>query len=1105
MNLRQNDAFAIIPGILLFLWYSFFQSASVATAVDHQNSRGRIFIITKVALASDGSLVNAIGGDTAFFLICGADTLRRGRDFVVGDSVIRFCIASPDCDTVQIVRWRDYDMVGRRYALHEFESSSGGEVPELAVPSQTASAKLPTTSSNIKVSGTKSFSADVSENGRTNLSQGLALTLSGDIGNGVVVKGSFSDRGLRDSRMVTKRFSELDNVYLEVESRRLSGVFGSYQFKEDRFHYLNMSRNVQGLGVKYRTGRGTVESSVSVPPGNFSEYTFTTTDGFYGPYRAQGKNGESGIAVIENSETVWLNGAKLTRGRDRDYYFDYPRGELYFTGRAAIDNQDRVRVDFEYQRLEYRKTLVTGAIIDTLPGDKVRLSIGYAGLLSSKNDPLDFALSDSDIAVLQAAGDDASKAVVPGARYVGSGLGDYDAQVDSLQDTVFVYVGDRNGSFSVTFSQVEDGDYVYLGGGRYQFVGKGQGNYQPVRMLPLPEAAQVAVVRSEIAASRSLRLSSEVGLSVYDRNRSSSIGDGENAKAAGFLGLAYGSNSQRVKGNASAEYLPAGFARMGRLDNVDESYLWQRTSQQLGDRRRYLGDLTVSLGGHDRSRVEAGYTSEKDGFESKRVGLSTQLAKVGHSTIGIDFNLSSASDQTGANRLVELKPSYRFALNPMALTLKGDYDNRKIELYRSTTTYNSKREGEIGLEYAGVSVTARQRENWQKELLWNRIDSKQSLTFAADRTMGGRSKLNINATLNRFTNSEHRKTTYQTGMLNLDLPQLTKVLDISANMRLNRRGTSQTSKTYLKVDPGQGDYVLIDSVYVAQTHGDYIVVTEQVGTLTPSVEAEKRVQIDVDLEKFAKSVVTRGTTVRYETSLHEIGNDEDRFAARWLVPPLTYLADSARFRERHDEYRLRRYDRKIGLRSELSFVNRRENTLLDVSRPQKRNSEQLRLLLNQRVGDRDFVELTGTREIAFDEQLGLYVLTIQTHSLKLSGTHVRGHWEVGATVELGKEKADSLTLRVTTLRATPKVNYNLSSKGRVETSVFVLHVTEADRRTILLQMADGFPVGTHLGGTILADFRFADNFSFRLTGQGEVREGEKDRYFLRTELLSRFQ
>jgi hypothetical protein len=1105
MNLRQNDPSAIVPGILLLLWFSLFSSNPLATAANQQGFRGRILFITKIASAPDGSYVNAVGSDTSFFLLCGADTLERGRDFVVSDSVITFCTAKPDCDTVQIVRWRDYDLVGQRYALHEFASSSGGEVPDLAPPARTTTAELSTSSTDLKVSGSKSFFADVSENGRTNLSQGLALTLAGDLGNGVIVKGSFSDRGLRDSRMVTKRFSELDNVYLEVESHRLSGVFGSYQFKEDRFRYLNMSRNVQGLGVKYRTGRGTVESSVSVPPGNFSEYTFTTTDGFYGPYRMQGKSGESGIAIIENSETVWLNGTKLTRGRDRDYYFDYPRGELYFTGRAMIDNQDRVRVDFEYQRLEYRKTMVTGAITDTLPGEKVQLLLGYAGLLSSKNDPLDFALSDSDVATLQRAGDDAGKAVISGARYVGSGLGDYDARVDSQQDTVFVYVGDRNGGFSVTFSQVENGDYTYLGSGRFQFVGEGLGNYQPVRMLPLPEAAQVATVRSEIAASRSLRLSGEVGVSIYDRNRFSSQGDGDNTKGAGYLGLAYGSSAQRVKGNASAEYLPAGFARIGRLDNVEESYLWQRQSQQLSDRQRYLGDMTVHLGKNDRSQIEVGYTSEKGGFESRRVGFSTQLTQVVHSTIGVEVNLSSAKAQKGANRLIELKPTYRLALNPVTFTVKGDYDNRKIELPGIAATYNSKREGEMGLEYAGLSLVARQRENWQKQLYWNRIDSKQSVIFTADRSMGGGSKVNLHATINRFTNSEDRKTTYQTGMLNLNLPQIAKALDVGANMRLNRRGTSQTSKTYLRVEEGKGDYVLIDSVYVAQTHGDYIVITEQVGNLTPSIEAEKLVQIDADLEKLAKSVVARGMTVRYETSLHEIGNDNSHFEARWLVPPLTYLGDSARFRERRDEYRLRRYDRKIGLRSELSFADRRESNLLDVSRPQKRDSEQVRLLFNQRIGNRDFVELIGCKENLFDQQMGRYSLTIKTQSLKLSGTHVRGHWEVGVAVELGKEKTDSLMLRVTTLRATPKVNYNLSGKGRVETFAFVLRVAEADGRAVLLQMADGFPVGTHFGGTILVDFSFAYNFSFRLTGQGEIREGEKDRYFLRTELLSRFQ
>ena len=145
---------------------------------------------------------------------------------------------------------------------------------------------------------------------------------------------------------------------------------------------------------------------------------------------------------------------------------------------------------------------------------------------------------------------------------------------------------------------------------------------------------------------------------------------------------------------------------MGRLDNVDENYLWQRQSQQLSDRQRYLGDMTVSLGGHDRSRVEAGYTSEKSGFESKRVGVSTQLTQVGHSTVGVDFNLSSASNQTGANRLLAIKPSYRLALNPVVLRSKGTMTTVKIELaiVRQHTTANVKGKWEWTLPDFGDSA-----------------------------------------------------------------------------------------------------------------------------------------------------------------------------------------------------------------------------------------------------------------------------------------------------------------------------------------------------------------------------------------------------------------
>ncbi len=420
-------------------------------------------------------------------------------------------------------------------------------------------------------------------------------------------------------------------------------------------------------------------------------------------------------------------------------------------------------------------------------------------------------------------------------------------------------------------------------------------------------------------------------------------------------------------------------------------------------------------------------------------------------------------------------------------------------------TYASKREIEFGTEYAGISVTARQRENWQNLNSWNMVDRKQTLGLNVNRTFAKSRKVDLNASFNRFNDATGKKTTYHSGLLNLDIPQIARVVDLNANMRLSRLGSFQTNKTYLKVESGKGDYVLIDSVYLPQSNGDYILVTEQVGTLTPSVEAEKRVQINADLSKLAKSFLIAGTSLRYETSLHEIGNDMTSFQTRWLLPSLAYFGAVQRFRQRSDEYRYRRYDRAIGLRSEFSYRIRSEDNLIDVLHPQANGNELFKLLFNQRLGERDFVEISGEAENLSDQQFGRYNLTVHRRSLITAGSHFRGLWEMGATVEIGRENSDSMSLRATTLRITPKVNYNLVGRGRIETTVFMLQVIEAANRPILLQMADGFPTGANFGGTILIDFSFAENFSFRLTGQGDIRHGEPGRYFLRTELISRFQ
>ncbi len=106
---------------------------------------------------------------------------------------------------------------------------------------------------------------------------------------------------------------------------------------------------------------------------------------------------------------------------------------------------------------------------------------------------------------------------------------------------------------------------------------------------------------------------------------------------------------------------------------------------------------------------------------------------------------------------------------------------------------------------------------------------------------------------------------------------------------------------------------------------------------------------------------------------------------------------------------------------------------------------------------------------------------------------------------LAREHTDSLDLLSYSVRVAPGVNYNLSTKGRIELAPFVLNVSEYADRSLFLQMAEGFPTGTHWGGRIKVDIGISDTFSFKVIGQAEFREHDENRYFLRSELTSKFQ
>ncbi|MCK4857629.1 MAG: hypothetical protein KAT58_06665, partial [candidate division Zixibacteria bacterium] len=851
-----------------------------------------------------------------------SDTLKRGSDYSYAKCMVTLNVPILNSDTLYLIAFSDSPLLRRQYSLRPFRTQlSTAPVAD----HEKSVVTRPTTPAGLKISGTKSFSADFSDRGRTNFSQGLALTLSGDIGHGIMVRGSFSDRGLRDSRLVTKRFSQLENVYLEVESEHLNGKFGNFELREDRFHYLRLVRNVQGLSLQYHSDNYSVESSLSLPPGNFATNSFTAVEGDYGPYRLKDKNDQIGIAVLENSETVWFNGSKLLRGRDQDYYVDYLQGELYFTGRMTIDSGDRIRVDFECRRAEYRKTLATGVVTGQLAGERLELGLGVASLVGSGDDPLDFSLTTEEKAQLGNAGDDAGKAMMSGAEYVGTGAGDYRLEIDSVIGEIYYFMGDSLGDYRVAFSESDSGDYFYLGGGEYRFVGPGLGRYLPVKSIPLPEGVTIASGRLGYHLSDRFKITTEAALSNYDRNRLSHLDDDDNFQAAGQVNLEYRNCSGRLSGSLAAEYLPAGFYRLSRLDYVEEDYLWQRDTKGQSDRQRYLARLSTRFSKYDQTAWEFGYTAEAGGFRGVRGNLQSKIEGLTGSSLTLDMNYTNSEDVNSDNKLFGLKPHLTCKLLPVQFDLSGEYDIRTCSPVSGQRSSSSRRELAVGAAYSGISISGRQKENWQKAAVWQRLDRKRTLLLRADRGLPGRGRLRFTAGINRLDDLSGGRQSYETGALDLIWPGLGDILSLNTKLRLNRRGRWQTNQTYLKVDEGEGDYVLIDSVYLPEARGDYILVTEQVGDVGSTLEAEKRMQMEVDLQELWGTIFTRGTFLRYDSHRREIGEVSSRFNGRWLLPQYGYFDDDAiRFVYQRHEYRLKRFDRFLGLRREITYRHRDE-------------------------------------------------------------------------------------------------------------------------------------------------------------------------------------
>ena len=199
---------------------------------------------------------------------------------------------------------------------------------------------------SIETHGYKTVQVTVGDGG-TQVDQELRLSITGKLTDSVYVDALLSDVGRRAGDQTTATLREVDQIYFRVESPHYFLHLGDLTWVDSSMGFTGVERASLGAmgGVRGNFGGGYAQVRGVVGTDEVQHYTYTFS-GVSGQQLGYSLDGAGNfIAVVPQSETVWLNGVRLTRGRD--YLVNYAGGMLDFKGAVVPSFDDEIRVEYD--------------------------------------------------------------------------------------------------------------------------------------------------------------------------------------------------------------------------------------------------------------------------------------------------------------------------------------------------------------------------------------------------------------------------------------------------------------------------------------------------------------------------------------------------------------------------------------------------------------------------------------------------------------------------------------------------------------------------------------------------------------------------------------
>lgn len=539
-----------------------------------------------------------------------------------------------------------------RYPRKDFDSTyMFSDYPGTREPQQEKKEELFSTP-GIQKSGaiTRGLSVGNTQNGFVNSS--LNLQLEGQITSKIRMTALLSDQNVPfQPQGNTQQIRELDKILIQLDHQQGQMQAGDVVLQHSPSSFLRFFKNIQGGQLRASWDSASENSKTRVgagiAKGKFASIVVPVKEGVQGPYRLRPPNNPDLLVVIlANSERIYFDNRLLKRGFNLDYVIDYNTGDLTLNNQLLITRFTRLRCDFEYAERNYSRTIFMGEHEEKL--GPVSLTLSHYQEQDNSSRPLSFTLDSTSLSILQQAGDQPNRAVLPAATSV-SGFQDGQllyTQMDTLinGEPGFYYRIARTGDsrvFQLLFSEVGagKGSYVFdafLGNGRsFRYVGPENGNFDPVRQVVLPNLRSMTRGKMDFQISENQKLSTELALSRFDQNRFSTLDDGDNAGNAQFVQYAW-----RPKPKEAVSMLPSiqlaytrlskNFSAIDRFRPIEFERDW---NAQGGDTLRaddHLAEAEISLEKPGKWRMELKSSLRNKGDNVQGTQHSVSLVKRSH-------------------------------------------------------------------------------------------------------------------------------------------------------------------------------------------------------------------------------------------------------------------------------------------------------------------------------------------------------------------------------------------------------------------------------------------------------------------------------------------